>query len=200
MTTPNGVPASGAAPAYVPAPSTLPVVLTAVAVALIGAVGASLLILVATLAGIATFPRSLMLQSPVVFPFSGRISPLMILAFLIGLVVLAAVVALTTRVGARAASPVRGSAAVVMAVWLGTILGGAFAALLGAPLRLISYRMPSELLLQQVYSSFGAGAYWGIVFGWVVGLAAAVAFTSARRRGSRPPQPGAPGSNPTAPR
>lgn len=155
--------------------------LTAVAVALVGAVAASLLVLALTLAGVASFPRALILQSPVVFPYQGRrVNLLLILAFLIGLVVIAVVVALITRLGARAASPDRGFAAVLMAGWLGTILGGGVGSLLGAPLRLVSYRMPSELVLQQVSTSFGGGAYWGVLFGWVVGLAAAIAF--GRRR------------------
>lgn len=206
MTTPNhrpspGASSSGSTPGAYGSPSTrdvLPtygaasdqgsaapgvrrVVLTAVVVALVGAVAASLLVLVSTLAGVASFPRALLLQTPVVFPYARRFSPLVLVAFLLGLVVLAAVVALVTWLGARAASPQRGGAAVLLSVWLGTILGGAFAALLGAPLRLVSYRMPAELLLQQAYSSFGAGAYWGMLFGWVVGLGAAIAFAGGRR-------------------
>lgn len=193
-----GAPAAPRPPApRTPAAHTRRVVLTAVAIALVGAVAASLLIMALTLAGVAIFPRVLVLQSPVIFPYTGRrVIPLAIVAFLIGLVVLAAFVALAARLGARSASPERGGAAVMMAVWLGTILGGAFAAIFAATLRLVTYGMPLERVLQQAYASFGSGAYWGILFGWVVGLGAAIAFAGGRRHGATVLQPSAPNNTP----
>lgn len=54
--------------------------------------------------------------------------------------------------------------------------------------------MPLERVLQQAYASFGSGAYWGIIFGWVVGLGAAIAFAGGWRHGAPPLLPSTPNS------
>ncbi|SDE30139.1 hypothetical protein [Auraticoccus monumenti] len=166
-----------------PAPRTRPAVLVASGLAALGACLASLAVHLLTLANVAHASRAVFLQAPVVFPYLRARGAVSVLTFLLGLLLVAAVVALVTWLGARSASRERGAAAVALSAWLGTVLGGCLSGAVSglAFLLQLNRSVPPELVVQQLTGSFSSGAHWGVTEGWLVAVVAAVVFALTNR-------------------
>jgi hypothetical protein len=157
-----------------------PAVIAAMILAPAGALICSLINFGMAVAGVEAVPLRTLFSTPVASPIPFR--PLGSLGTFVGLIVLAAAVLLIVSLTARAADRRHGFAAVLFGGWLATILGGWVAALLSSPLVLIDFRYPPELIGQVLLQRIGAGGGWGLYWGWITGLVAALIFRATNRR------------------
>ncbi|GAB3742636.1 hypothetical protein GCM10028864_08370 [Microlunatus parietis] len=155
----------------------------------LGGLACSVISYLMAMAAVDALPLRTLFNGPI--PLQG-FRPLGLVAALIGLIVIAVLVALIVWLVARAASPRYGFAAVLFGGWMAVILGGWLAALVTAPLVAMDIRFPPDMIGQMVLQRIGAGGGWGLYWGWLTGLAAAVVFLITNRGGRGGPVPGQP--------
>lgn len=164
--------------------------ITAAVLAPLGGLVCSVINYLMALAAVEAMPLRLLFGTPISLPI--RLRPAGLVATLVALVVVAAVVALIVWLVARAASPRYGFAAVLFGGWIAVVLAGWLAALATSPLVALDFEYPAEMVGQLVLQRISAGGGWGLYWGWLTGLAAAVVFlitNRARRGGPVPGQP-----------
>lgn len=105
-------------------------------------------------------------------------------AFGAGLLLIAAVTALISLVGARSASVGRGGGAVFLSTWLGVLLGSLVAkiAVLLIQQDLILKNQGGSALDTYFASGVSSAIYWGLLVGWVPALFAALGFVLANAK------------------
>lgn len=129
-------------------------------------------------------PLRVLFGTAISFPFPVR--PLGLVTTLVGLLVLAPIVALIVWLASRAASRHRGFAAVFFGAWLAVIIGGWLTTLATSPLVAADLRYPADMVGQLILQRISAGGGWGLYWGWLTGLICATIFmiSNRARRGS----------------
>lgn len=161
--------------------------ITAAVLAPLGGLVCGLISYGMALASVESIPLRVLLATPI--QITPRFRPFGLLGTVIGLITVAAVVALIVWLAARAASPRRGFAAVLFGGWIAVVLGGWLAGLAGSPMMAIDLQYPSETVGQLYLQRISSGAGWGLYWGWLTGLAAAFVFMISNRAGRGAPVP-----------
>lgn len=162
-------------------PKTAATLITAAVLAPLGGLVCGVINYGMALAAVEAVPLRIVFGTPI--PLPARVSPLGLVATLVGLIVVAAVVALIVWLVARAASPRRGFAAVLFGGWIAVVLAGWLAALATAPVLAVDLRYPPRLVETLVLQRISAGGGWGLYWGWLTGLAAGFVFRITNQAG-----------------
>lgn len=161
----------------------------------VGAIVCTLINFLAILAGIENIPRIYLLPDPVGWPFyAGRTDPGRIAASLIGIVLLVGLTWLFVFLVARAAAAGR-AAAVFFGTWGALILAGAISSTVRAPILLATFGFPLEqvdLIFNQFIQISNTGVIWGLNWGWLTALVAAIVHTVSTRASASVARPAAP--------
>ncbi|MFC7620362.1 hypothetical protein [Microlunatus sp. GCM10028923] len=168
-------------------PKTTAAVITAAVLAPLGGLVCGVISQLMALASVDALLLRVLFNTPISSPLRPR--PLALVAMLVGFVVLAVIVVLVVWLVARAASPRYGFAALLFGGWIAAVLGGWLTALATSPLVALDLGFRPEMVEQLVLQRISAGGGWGLYWGWLTGLAAAVVFliTNRSRRGGPVP-------------
>ena len=151
-----------------------PTVLAAVIAVVVLALGISGLRTLALLSGLGAEITQYALPSPLLFPFTPRIYAPRLIAFVVQVVLLAAVVLLVSWLGSKAASIRGGFWAVLFSVWMATILAGYLVAPVAAPALYLGTSLEPEFITRQAMSLASNGGFFGLVYGWIAGIVAGI--------------------------
>lgn len=131
--------------------------------------------------GVPNVPRLFILQDPIGFALRPNALPLAVVAMLLALVVVIGLTWLFVRLVVRGALPGRGSA-VFFGTWGAVVVASCIAGLVRAPLAVAALGIPaeqSEILMIQTFQAVTASASWGLTWGWLTALVAALIHRSA---------------------
>lgn len=150
-----------------------PTVLAAVIAVLVLALATSGFRMLAALSGIGAEITQFALPSPLAWPFLRRIYAPSLIAFVVQIVLLAAVVLLVSWLGSKAAATRGGFWAVLFSVWMASILAGYLVAPVATPI-LFAGSVPTSALATQALRLASNGGYFGLVYGWIAGIVAGI--------------------------
>ncbi|HEY9294321.1 MAG TPA: hypothetical protein VIP98_23815 [Microlunatus sp.] len=152
-----------------------PAVLVAALVAAAIGVGSAALGRAFVYAGVDSMIRSAVSPTLLQWPFGRSGAALFGMSFLGGFVVLVGMVVLTTWLGARSARPGGGFFAVLFSSWLGMVLGATVAGIFNA-ISLLAITAGTIPAGQYFIGTVSYAPYGGLIYGWIVGLIAALVF------------------------
>ena len=153
---------------------TRPTVLAAVIAVVVLALGTSGLRTFAALSGVGAEITQYALPSPLTLSLScGRIYASRLIAFVVQIVLLAAVVLLVSWLGSRSAAIRGGFWAVLFSVWMAPSSPDIWW-LRSPPRSSSSAHPPSQLIARQAMRLASNGGFFGLVYGWIAGIVAGI--------------------------
>ncbi|MGH3391400.1 MAG: hypothetical protein ACRDOO_21235 [Actinomadura sp.] len=100
----------------------------------------------------------------------------------VSLLLLFAAVALLILLGARAVDPHRGAMGALVLGWWATVVAGGLVGLIRGLLTVTFVNIPEPAAWTFIWGGLESGAVFGMVYGWLTGLAMLLAFLATRRK------------------